>query len=654
MILGTRNDKINYKEISKLLLPYIIIVSLISLFFSRSFTYGLQFDNVFRINNILPLLNQDAIKYNQSISNLNIGGYSIPLMYKNYISSIQILKYLPLVFFNDYYLGFKIINFIYFVIYAVGIYILLKVINKRMAIIVSIYIISNPIIYPMALFNFVRIDHIFLTLLSIYLIYLFMYKERKKKYLFWGSFILSFSANLYFYNIWTIAAIFLTSIIFFYHEWRTILDSYKEILISVCGFSLGFFNYIYFNVSEGFPSLKPLIFRFFNAKEYNKVAIDYVQVTSFSDEFNMKLRIFKGFFGDFFHIYIFIFISLLFLYLLILYIVLKTDKLKENRLFFLPLITTFFLFTFIMISPNAKRPEHFNYLSPFLELSIISPIIFLYKSYNRRKLRKLLLIFTIFILVVNIVSSYTFVRESNENKGTGYYSRSVLDLNSYIIDNDINSENTLHTQWGMYAQLYFLNKGMYNINSLVFQLKEKKTDIERYRVLDSYFQSIENNRTIYIPLYSFLDNDISTSVLSFFKNNKAKIEKIVSFSDTNGIEVIDLYKLKMSSSFISNLGSEYKEAVITNELRIKKFGPRQVKLKELKKDDYGMWLITEGHTRDTKVMLNDITLKTVYYEDHLTALVEKKHINEIGRYEVSIFNYGTKEKSKPVYLIVNN
>jgi hypothetical protein len=41
-----------------------------------------------------------------------------------------------------------------------------------------------------------------------------------------------------------------------------------------------------------------------------------------------------------------------------------------------------------------------------------------------------------------------------------------------------------------------------------------------------------------------------------------------------------------------------------------------------------MWLITEGHTRDTKVVLNDIILKTVYYEDHLTALVEKKYINK--------------------------
>jgi hypothetical protein len=52
-------------------------------------------------------------------------------------------------------------------------------------------------------------------------------------------------------------------------------------------------------------------------------------------------------------------------------------------------------------------------------------------------------------------------------------------------------------------------------------------------------------------------------------------------------------------------------------------------------------------------MLNNILLKTVYYEDHLTALIPKDVINYKGTYKIELYDNLKHIKSKPVLLEIS-
>jgi hypothetical protein len=105
-------------------LVILILFAIIGFLFRGSLDYGLQFDEVFRINNLIPLFNPEAYPYNQSIFDIHVFDVSIPLMYKQYISSVAIIPFLPICFFDNYLFGLRFLEFFYFFMSITGFFLL--------------------------------------------------------------------------------------------------------------------------------------------------------------------------------------------------------------------------------------------------------------------------------------------------------------------------------------------------------------------------------------------------------------------------------------------------------------------------------------------------------------------------------------------------
>jgi hypothetical protein len=71
------------------------------------------------------------------------------------------------------------------------------------------------------------------------------------------------------------------------------------------------------------------------------------------------------------------------------------------------------------------------------------------------------------------------MNEANNTNGTGYFSPAIFELNDYYKNHHIADKDTIYLQWGMYSQIYFLNKGKYLINSQVFQLVNKSNEEQK-------------------------------------------------------------------------------------------------------------------------------------------------------------------------------
>ena len=80
---------------------FIFTVAVNLYLFRGSTRHGMEFDEVYRLNNMFPIFRDGVYPYNQAICSLDLGGLSIPLMYKEYISSLHLLPLVPAVFFRD-------------------------------------------------------------------------------------------------------------------------------------------------------------------------------------------------------------------------------------------------------------------------------------------------------------------------------------------------------------------------------------------------------------------------------------------------------------------------------------------------------------------------------------------------------------------------
>ena len=292
---------------------------------------------------------------------------------------------------------------------------------------------------------------------------------------------------------------------------------------------------------------------------------------------------------------------------------------------------------------------------PFLELSILSLTILFKNIYNQKRIQAATAIFLVILLMLNIFVSSSEIARVNITKGEGYFSPAIFDLNRYLNENDIESEDIVFLEWGMYSQLYFLNKGEFKINSLVFQLLESKNKDERYAVFKSFFLSphIQNHSTnLYFPLYAkdldFRRKNIEEDFKDFIISYGGNLERIHTFYETNGDEIIYLYELNNSRELINNIRLELENAMISQDLKIIDFGPKVKKLQNL--ENFGIWVKAINHSRSTKVILNGCILKTVYYTDHLTALVPYNIASQKGKFRIQLYDMDRNIVSEPVYL----
>ncbi|MGA1868909.1 MAG: hypothetical protein ACMUJM_10220 [bacterium] len=647
------NVQLLKRNIVKYLLAIIIILGTMLFLLRANFEVGMQFDEVFRVNNIIPFLNSKASSYNQSICNIDILGLKIPLMYKQYISSTFLLFYLPLRLFDDYLFGIRFIKLFYSCIVVILLFLIISWYHFYFAFLFTLLIITSPLIYQNPFPSSFSFHILFIPLSILFFHRYYHHIPNKLTNLFLAVFLLFFSVNYTFYSSWTVISLILVSIAFFPYFWKTFLTSYKRILVIVVGFFLAMFNYIVYNIKYSFPTLKPLYYKWLNPSEYHKVAIDYKQIEQpLFDEIISKIKIVFTWLGEYNYLYIILISIIIIYYLIALIEILKNKKFHDYKLYFFSLVVTFLIFSLILISPNTTRPPHYTFISPFFELSILSLLVLIYKLVKSSRLVRLIVFsLPILLLILNFYTSNKIVAKKLQTKGTGYFSPAIFDLNTYINKKGIKN-NLAHLQWGFYSQLYFLNKGEINTSSLVFQSINLKDDKTRFNVFKFYFlsPSMQKVDTLYFPLYNSIQKDITDSFFNFINAYGGKLSVEKHFHETNGAIAFSLFKLDVRDFLKKAKNRILNNIVTSDELRIRNFGPKEKRFEGLK--SFGMWFKTVNNSKNTKIMINEMICRTIVNKENMTALIPSDAITKPGNYNIQLIDIDNNIKSYPVYLSI--
>ena len=550
-----------------------VIGGFVILIYQNGLNYGLQHDNVYRQNNLIPLFNSDALPYNQSIYSLKVLGLEIPLMYKTYISSTAILRAIPIFLFSDYMVGMQVVNLFFLLTSILGSFTLIaKHHNTAYAFIFCTLVVLCPINYPMLLFHFLTWDHIFLFILSASLLYEYAYQNNRRIYLFWGVFIAFFSANYNFYNSWIIAAALVTFIVFDFALVLKIVKDIKNVVIIFAAAIMGLFNFVMYNFSNGFVTLKIFLENISNHD--TATTIDFREKRPFFIEVSSRIK----------HLveYISPIVLIVFLFLMVLFFILTFQVLqreKSIRKIILPkLFMTCLLFWLIVITPNANRPEHFIRLLPIAVLLFMDCCI-VFLKHNRIRFKKILkstasVILAVLIITIGVVD-YQVISKSNKLKGTYNFSPAIFALYDTIRENISPEDDIICLEWGFMSQLYFLSKGQILADdSSAFRfmgIKDSK-EIER-EIFNTLALNKSTANVLYLPLYAVkttisrnayetsLDNNyISSDTNNTIYYATAKIvdklggtlETVQRFYENDGSLVMTLFRINDYQKFKEN------------------------------------------------------------------------------------------------------
>ena len=614
---------------------------IIAIFFKGYMNYGLHFDKVNRLNNIIPLINPKAYPVNQSIFSIAVFGKNIPLMYKQYISSVSGLTsiYLPLYFFDNYLFGLKFLDLFYFIL---TIYLSYKLVRKytNLAFVFGLMLLASPILYPKILMDFTNNIHVILFLFAIHLLYLYYSKKQASKWLlFGGTLLLSFSCNLFFYNTWILISIIVIILLFFRKQLMASLSNLKELLIILLAFFIGMFNYIVYNVSMGFPSVSVFILRLFSREKYNEHPIDAVQARPLLEDISYRFtHVIPNLLGRNHHLYFFFVLFFILAYVTMLIVLIKKKTLKKFRYYFIPIIGFIVTLALISISPKAFRADHFTRLSPFWELSILSLAILYIKVFSIKWVKPLVLTLLLMFVGLNIGISYGKIVPSRENKGSHIFTPAIYDLNNYLLVNDIDFKTVYFTEWGICAQLYFLNKGEVIINDRNGQFRyksEPELSEALNREISSFINSNPDLSEIYFPVLSNKDVYVMEALLKVLKSMGLKVQKQKTFYEHNGSEIIYLYKATGVNDDHFNW-EEYilkkaESSIKDKPLPINSFVDYQVSGYPLA---FGIYPLERGYC---------------WYSKNARLLLDAENKN---KFVISYFIPNIKKYSKPLYLYV--
>lgn len=564
------------KSIALWMLGAILIVTPFYLF-RGYFGQGIQFDEVYRINNIIPLLNPAAEAYNQSVYNLNFLGLSIPLAYKAYGSYLGLLLYLPIGLFSDYYTGFRFLIGFYFLLSVVAPLAVFIFFIKRYArsedhfyyilyaLLILLAVVTSPLLYPDVRIGFTVINHLTYLSLGIYGLYQFLMGRKPRLWLFLGCFILALGVNLETYFIWNVTALFLTSLFFFPQLYKKILSSFYNILLFALAWFIGLFNLIIYNAASGFPTVMTVYNKLFRIDVYNQSPIGYKTASPLTQEIPSKLKNFVNFYQGSVTFYTVSILVILAIYLAALFLFLKKEeRTRHNGLLFFPFLNFLIIFFFILISPNTTGSWHYAYLFGFFEITALLAIVLLFKLIQRKKWIPIGIIgFFAILISVNFLATDQKVKAINSTGGIGYFSPAIFDLHDFIKTNKINSDDVLFLQWGLSAQMYFLEKGEFKIHDLTFGPYGQMgtSENERLSHLAAYFKTLRasGKNDLYLVLYDSLALDITETAKRFFRDYQGDLKWIKTFYEKDGrTPVFSMYRLENPNDFfqkISNLSA---------------------------------------------------------------------------------------------------
>lgn len=550
-----------------LIYDIIFIIALmltILIFMNGIFSYGMHYDEVNRTNPIFPLLYENATDNDQAIWSVKIGNKVIPMMYKEYISSIRTFVYAPsLILFENPLIALRTLYIVYFAIEMIVLYVFLRRIDLKFSLLVTFLVMLNPLLYPEFKFGFAYNFHIIFIIASSRL-FIKYYKSSKLRYLFTGIFILTLGANFSFYFIWNIVAIAISSLIINFDEWKKVFLNINSIIIVLISGSLGLFNYVMYNLFNNFPTIRVLLNSIFNSTDFQ---MDGIQSQGLFKEMIITLDKVDIMLGN--NILAF---SILFLSMIIVWIIITYAKYKKlivvSKYAYYPLLILIFTISLIIISPKPRFPYHWLHISPFFEITFITGIIYISRLFKKTTISKYFItIMYAIVFVLFFSTSYTETKTDNANIPIDNISSSIYDLSDYIEGHNIDGEDILFLEWGIDAQIYFLNRGEILINRIYFIGKEKE-EIERV-ILTTLKNCTSKN--LYIPLYNSTTNALSYSdtkegLIKVASNYGFDLTTEKEFVDKNGRNAITLYKIENANANYLERVNLYSQKIANNEI----------------------------------------------------------------------------------------
>lgn len=640
------------------------LLLIVTYLFRGSYDYGMNYDEVLRLNPYMSLVHPGAPPVHQSIYSIKIGKVNLPIMFKEYISSITTAPMVPALFFEDPRFGLRLMEKLYFFIAVAAVFLFLKGYSFYLASATSMLLATAPYLYPEIRFGSVHTFHIIILVMCA----LFLRKALSHdRWIYWllSGFALGLGINLLnVYFFWTLSGASMALALLFPREVWAQVKRFKVISLVAAGVILGSFNYLVYNLATGGDTFKPLFAGLFDRQAYNEAPIDYRELPPISQEVLFKLKSLSAILGqgtaDLTLLYCGIALAGL-IYLAALLVARRRRQLREIlRLYYFPLLTTALTFALILITPKSGRAGHWAFMAPFPELSlaICSLLLYSYLLYPLRVKWRVAVagLFAMMLIASTFSTTNSLVDRANATGGTRLFSPAIYQIHQDLASFDESGTFITSVDWGFSSQLYFLSRGELAISELCFRLVNREHDeampILARHILANYRPGLEM-----WFLYHETEALARTraNFLSFVHELGGRLEPVRRYTGGGNIhylaklEITEEYLTSLRASLVAREGHEAAPPVV------KAYGPRFGVVGEAFNRQPGgessMWFQMEHVNEFYVAYFNGTRQRTTLSQSKslVTVAVDPEKIAGESAYDIEICDLVTKECSEEIF-----
>ena len=331
---------------------------------------------------------------------------------------------------------------------------------------------------------------------------------------------------------------------------RTVVTSWRNLAASALALAIGCFNYVYYNVTAGFPSLRPLVNRFFFPDEYAANPIDYKKSNGVLGDAAARLPLVWDLLGAAAW-----FVAGALVLAVVVTVVsfvrsVRAGRLRVDRLLYVPLVALGIAFVAIIVSPNTTRRGHYGMLVGLMEAAAVAAVILALRFLPQTRpalLRGVAVVLFVVYFAVTAGVSRASVDRKLESGGTGFFSSAIFDLYDHVTGDGGPTDPLLQTQWGSYAQFYFLSDGRYSSPNVVFDVLGAPDDAARAQVVADAARAAGG--TVVIPVYTTVPPVNGVDAVALLEdvaaNEDGSLCTVEVFTDLKDREQIRLFRLDL-------------------------------------------------------------------------------------------------------------
>lgn len=532
----------------------VILAIMIAFMFRGSTEFGMNYDEVNRVNNIFAWFDSSAMPYKQVVSSLDIWSVEIPLLYKSYISSFSVVKFMPIILFEDNVFAIRFLAGFYFCLAATVLFLFLSRYSLLYAAAVSVLMVFSPVFYPSITVNMGFVDHVVWLCLMALLLSRLQYSEWDWLWLGLTALVAGLAVNQQIYSLWGVAGFAAGTVAAYPGEVLSRLRRWYLWLIIPCMFVIGSFNFWPYNIVHGLATFQPLIERVLDPSSSTETAIDMRHGIPLMDELEQVMGWLGAWWGRSFLVFVATVVIGMITSVLFRIWARSDSERRFSRL--LVGASTAFVVTFfcILITPNTTRSPHFYHLSPYLEMTALAWMPFLYfliSRYVSVAVRFLPAIAAIVMLVAVGMVSVERMNKYRDNLGEGRNSPVIFELSKYLINQGSMGRCVIFNEWGQNTQPYFITSGEFLIQSMVFvwpYYEARQIDRALLKRLEQAVGNCGTGNALMFPFY--VDTSISARRGPIRKQFMARmdslgvsLERSAMFENANGEPVYEVFEL---------------------------------------------------------------------------------------------------------------